>query len=221
LLTSIAIPDLGSIRIPFKPDGSLAFFATCNASGSSILSYSRASNGTLRPAAAYTLPAGLCADGLTLSPDGKHLADWQFQPAVVQVFGIASDGTLTPATQPLTVTFDPQGTRVSIFDMTWDSSGSFLLAATSGGLLIQYGGVAVMSFSGNSLAETVYPTGTPVLTIRRAGSFVYARVGCRDLTICTMIEGFDFQNGQLNPLPGSPWTYTQSSPSKNFDMVIY
>jgi hypothetical protein len=226
LLGSIAIPNLNppNAVMVFTPDGTLAFIPTYLTSGpGSILSYSRASDGTLTLVATYTLSGSSSPLGLTVSPDGMYLADWGAQPnfgGVVQVFSIASDGTLTPATQPFTVTYDPQGDPVGVSDMAWDSSGSFLLPATSylSALGSFRGGVAVLSFTGSSLTETVYPMGFAVDFIQRAGSFVYAHEICRG-GICPTVDGFDFQNGQLTPLPGSPWT--TNGISRSGDMVIY
>jgi hypothetical protein len=218
-LGSITIPNLAPPVVVFTPDGTKAFVATCAAgSAGSILTYTRASNGMLTPAFVYTLPAGPCADGLSVSPDGKYLAAWKLQPTGnVQVFSIAGDGTLTLATQPFSVTFDPEGTPVRVSDVTWESSGSFLLLAT---YMMEpfnyYGGVAVLSFSGMSLTESVYPTGGAVSVVRRVGSFVYALETC--YKICAAIDGYDFQNRQLNGLPGSPWGYTFAGVG---NMVIY
>lgn len=223
-LGSIAIPNLNppSAVMVFTPDGTLAFIPTCpSGAAGSILSYSRASNGTLTSAATYTLPRFSCALGLTVSPDGRYLAYWDNQGnGAMQVFSVASNGTLTPATPPFTVTYDPQGDPVGVSDMTWDWSGSFLLPATSYvyGLGNFRGGVAVLSFSGSSLTETVYPMGAAVMNIRRAGSFVYAHEVCRG-GVCPAVDGFDFQNGQLTPLPGSPWT--SNGISRSGVMVIY
>jgi len=211
LLGSIAIPnvDLYGEFVVFTPDGTLAFIGTRTTSGAgTVLSYSRASDGTLTLVATYTLPNSFPL-GLTVSPDGRYLAVGEFNnasPGLVQVFNIVSGGTLTPATQPFTVTLDPQGDPIDVLDMTWDSSGSYLLLATAdSNPLNNPGGVVVLSFSGTSLTETVYPVGFKVSVIRRAGSFVYAHETCRGGT-CPTVDGFDFQNGQLTPLPGSPWT---------------
>lgn len=224
LLGSIAVPNLNPryAVMVFTPGGTLAFIPTYETSGpGSILSYARASDGTLTLAATYTLPGASSALGLAVSPEGRYLAEWDNQGnGGVQVFSIATDGTLTPATPPFTVTYDPQGDAVGVSDMTWDSSGSFLLPATS--YLYSFGslrgGVAVLSFTGSSLTETVYPMGSAVDFIQRAGSFVYAHETCRG-SICPTVDGFDFQNGQLTPLPGSPWT--ENGTTLSGVMVIY
>lgn len=103
--------------------------------------------------------------------------------------------------------------------MTWDASGSSLFAAT---FILRfdgsYGGVAVLSFSGSAVTETVYPKGEPVIRVLRDGSFVYGKVASLK-EIRPGVEGFDFQAGQLVPLPGSPW---QSYGIYNFnDIATY
>jgi hypothetical protein len=214
---SIAVPNVSDhSRLVFTPDGTLAFISICDPShGGSILSYSRSSDGTLTPAAVYVIPGGSCAeDVLTTSPDGKYLATKE-----VQVYRVASDGSLTPVLpQPFTVTLDPQGGSLFVLDMTWDQSSSFLLAATTAQDNFT-GGVAVLRFSGSALTETIYPTGSALFRIRRTGSFVYSTVQCPHL-LCggpAGIVGFNFQNGQLISLPGSPYPYGQEFS----DMVIY
>src|ERR1039458_8032704 len=63
-------------RLVFTPDGSLAFIQTCATDNNgSIRSYSRSPNGTLTPGPVYALPAGTCDLALTVSPDGRYLAD--------------------------------------------------------------------------------------------------------------------------------------------------
>lgn len=214
---TIAVPNIptgsSNDRMVFTPDGSLAFIPTCAAiggAGGSILSYSRGSNGLLTPAATYVLPTS-CPGELTVSADGKYLAD-----AEVQIYNIATNGTLTPVlAQPFTVTFG--GSPIEILDLAWDPSGSYLLVATGAPLF--EGGLGVLSFSGSALTETVQPTGGPVGRIQQKGSFVYALGTC--FNNCEGgpygILGFDFQNGQLNPLPGSPYNQYRDGG----DMVIY
>jgi hypothetical protein len=212
-LGTVAIPNIatGSVRMVFTPDGSLTFIPTCSASNQgSILSYTRASDGTLTPAATYVLPPNICAGVLTVSPNGRYLADSE-----VQIYNIASDGTLTPVlSQPFTVTFG--GSPIQVFDLAWDSSGSYLFVATGAPLL--EGGLGVLSFSGSTLTETVPQTGGPVGRIQQTGSFVYALGVC--INLCEGgpygVLGLDFQNGQLTPLPGSPYQYGNGG-----DMVIY
>jgi WD40 repeat protein len=220
LLGRIAIPNVSThSRLVFTPDGTLAFISTCDASHvGSILSYSRSSDGMLTPATVYVIPGNFCAEnGLLTSPDGKYLATGVLS-GEVQVYRIASDGSLTPVLlQPFTVTLDPQGDFVSLHDMTWDQSSSFLLVAT--GLTDNsQGGVAVLSFTGSALTETVYPTGPAQGSIRRTGSFVYSTPLFPNLPpVPAGILGFNYQNGQLIPLPNSPYPYGQP----NSDMVIY
>ena len=110
------------------------------------------------------------------------------------------------------------GVPVRVADMTWDQSGSFLLLATCCGQFGNVGGAAVLSFSGSTLTETVYPTGVDVFYIQMVGSFVYTMQGCSTISCQgpTGITGFNFQNGQLVTLPGSPYPYGHDS-----YMVIY
>jgi hypothetical protein len=213
---SIATPKvLFGSRMVFTPDGTLAFLGTCPmTTNGSILSYSRASNGMLTSVSVYALRAGSCVFVLAMSPDGKYLAQLGTQPEA-QVFSIASDGTLSPATPPFMVTLDPQGTRVDLLDMMWDQSGSYLLVSTSDRGLA--GGVAVLSFSGSTLTETVYPTEPfGVAHLQRTGSFVYGFQMFPDPNSVGIV-GYDFQNGQLTHLPGSPYPYGNWIES----MVIY
>jgi Putative Ig domain len=210
-LGTITFPNSTRLsRMAFTPDGTQAFISAGTANEGSILSYSRASDGTLTLAATYALPPNTGAGLLTVSADGKYLADSE-----VQIYSIASDGTLTPVlSQPFTVTFG--GSPIQIFDLAWDPSGSYLFVATGAPLF--EGGLGVLSFSGSTLTETVPQTGGPVGRIQQTGSFVYALGVCFNL--CEGgpydIFGFDFQNGQLNPLPGSPYPYGNGG-----DMVIY
>lgn len=213
---TIAVPDVTyQSRMVFTPDGSLAFMQTCPTNNNgSIRSYSHSSDGMLTPGPVYALPAGTCDITLTVSPDGRYLADAEYVATAqldgfVQVYSIAGDGTLTAVlSQPFPVLLTPQGVSVPVNDMAWDQSGSFLLLAT--GLLPSPGGMAVLSFSGSALTETVYPPGQyAALYIQRTGSWVYAMGPCWG-TFCHLasgISGFDFQSGQLTPLPGSPYVY--------------
>ena len=210
-LSTIPIPNVTGVSgLAFTPDGTLAFIPTCSPSNQgSILSYSRSSDGTLTSVATYALPNS-CAGGLTVSADGKYLATEE-----VQIYKIASDGTLTPVLpQPFTVTF--AGGPIQIFDLAWDPSGSYLLVATGAPLF--EGGLGVLSFSGSTLTETVQPTGGPVGRIQQTGSFVYGLAVC--INLCEGgpygVLGFNFQNGQLTPIPGSPYPYGNGG-----DMVIY
>lgn len=160
-LSTVAITgtNLSSSRLVFTPDGKQAFIASCPNSGEvgSILSFLRNSDGTLTQTAT-TATTGNCGDtleALAVSADGGFLAT-----AEVQVYSIAGNGTLTPLlSQPFTVTIN--GINLNVPDLTWDSTGSYLLAATS--VVIDpplvFGGVAVLSFSGNTLTETVPPGG--------------------------------------------------------------
>ncbi len=160
-LGSLAIPNLNSTsQFSFTPDGTLAFTSTCSSTNQgSILSYSRSSDGTLTLAATYSgVFCVLAVNGpMAVSPDGKYLATGE-----VQIYSIASDGTLTAVlSQPFTVTLN--GGLIPISDLTWDQSSSFLLVSTAAINFVE-GGVAVLSFSGSALTETVPPTGEPPWT---------------------------------------------------------
>ena len=215
-LGSLAIPNLNSTsQFSFTPDGTLAFTSTCSSTNQgSILSYSRSSDGTLTLAATYSgVFCVLAVNGpMAVSPDGKYLATGE-----VQIYSIASDGTLTAVlSQPFTVTLN--GGLIPISDLTWDQSSSFLLVSTAAINFVE-GGVAVLSFSGSTLTETVPPTGGPLGRIQRTGSLVYSMGLCPLFVGCSGpsgILGFNFQNGQLTPLPGSPYPY-----GNQLDMVIY
>ena len=81
----------------FTPDGRLAFIETCTVhpNQNPIFSDSRVSDGMLNAAATYTVPiANHCVDVMATSPDGKYLAT--AVATDVQIYTIASDGTLTP-----------------------------------------------------------------------------------------------------------------------------
>jgi len=216
---TLAIPNMDS-NLVFTPKSALAFISSCDSSSTGkILSYSRASDGTLTAASTYTLPAG-CGGILAASPDGRYLAS-SLNGFEVQVFSIAGDGTLTQIlSQPFQVLLlpsDPPG-DIGIDDMVWDASSSYLLLAAAQLIRPFSAGVAVLTFSGSSLTETVYPTGGIAGRIQTAGSFIYSMGRC---PAClggpgAPIVGFDFQNGQLVPLPGSPYPY-----GGGVEMVIY
>ncbi len=144
---------------------------------------------------------------MAVSPDGKYLATTE-----VQAYSIMGDGVLTPVlSEPFIFVENQQALIVT--DLTWDSSGSYLIASTTN-VSQQFGGIAVLSFSGTSLTEIVGPTGSPVERLQLTGSFVYGMAKCGGY--CPYVEGYDLQNGQLTPLPGSPYPY-----GNNGDMVIY
>jgi putative Ig domain-containing protein len=219
---NVAIPNLISqSRMVFTPDGSLAFIATCPPSDvSNILSFARSSNGTLTLLATLPLAASECVAAMAVSSDGKYLATSE-----VQVYSIASSGTLTAVLSQQFV-FSLNGKVLTVNDLTWDSSGSYLIAGTIGlAELIPatyIGGVGVLQFSGSALTETVPPgSNGPVIRLQQAGHFVYAMEECRGipescLGIPQAILGYDFQNGQLTLLPGSPYLYSNQG-----DMVVY
>jgi hypothetical protein len=236
-LSSIAIPNVTYLSsVAFTPDGTLAFVSTCTAGNygsinGNILSYSRSPDGTLTSGPVNVLPLGVClATVLTVSPDGRYLATGNDQQ--VQVYSIASDGTLTAILpQPFLVSLIQNiNSGIPVADMKWDQSSAFLLVSTAGTFAFVpgrlFGGLAVLSFSGNALTETTYPgTGVGTGRILRVGSRVYAMNGCYHPPCSAPlpgvyspygIVGFDFQNGQLVPLPGSPDPYGNGG-----DIVIY
>ena len=201
-------------RVVFTPDGTMAFTPVSSSQSNQdcILSFSRSSNGMLTRTATYS-EASCNVGAMAVSPNGKYLATNE-----VQIYSIAGDGTLTPVLpQPFTITLN--GTTVYAGDLAWDSSGSLLFVAAG---LFQtlgtgIGGVTVLSFSGSTLTETVPPTGgAGVDRMQLTGSFIYAMEGCDCHFDDVDILGFDFQNGQLTPLPGSPFPYGNAG-----DMVIY
>jgi hypothetical protein len=224
-LGTIALPNLNnSSLMVFTPDGKLAFIQTCTANSNqgSIASYSRAADGTLTATATYNL-ANTCVFPMAVSSDGKYLATANYAggpPGGVEVYSIASDGTLTSVLpQPFTVTLGPGATEfAAVTDMIWDPSSAFLAVAVIGTQHTYDGGVGVLSFSGSSLSQTLDPTGGGTLLIQRAGSLIYGMQACHQVGCAGPfgILGFDFQNGQLIPLPGSPFPYGNGS-----DMVIY
>jgi Putative Ig domain len=204
-------------RMAFTPDGTLAFISACNVSPppptSNILAFSRSSDGTLTNTTNHeTFRPCAYTNSLTVSPDGRYLATGE-----VQVYSIASDGTLTAVLPQLFTVTLAGGGPVTVNDLTWDSSGAYLVAATANDdPLVPLGGVAVLQFSGSTLTESVFPTGGPVGRLQWAGSSVYAMGLCPHTCPATGILGLDFNNGQLTPLPGSPYPYGNGG-----DMVIY
>lgn len=214
-LGTIAVPDVTNLptRMVFTPDGTMAFLSTCSQSSQgNIRSFSRASNGMLTATATYSGLACSVAGAMAVSPDGRYLATNE-----VQIYSIASNGALTSVlSQPFTVTGG--GVNLTVNDITWDSSGSFLLAGTWAGYNPFVGGVAVLGFSGSALTETVPPSGGAVMRLQQTGSFVYGMTQC-DGGHCSgsqAIVGYDSRNGLLTALPGSPYLYGNGG-----DMVVY
>jgi len=223
-LSTLPVPGIGRTPVVFTPDGNQAFAATCITGGpESIVSFSRHSDGTLTQSSVFTLP-GTCQglkqgwlqklQNLAVSADGRFLATTE-----VQIYNIASDGSLTPVVpQPFTVLYS-DGNPLGVSDLTWDSTGSYLAIATYGpNGNVDEGGIGVLNFSGSALTQTVPPTGGPLIRLMRTGSFVYG-MGCTyDIVNCgfvTPLSGYLFQNGQLIRLPGSPYVGTYP------DLVIY
>jgi Putative Ig domain len=213
-LSNVTIPNVVfSGRMVFTPDSTLAFIPACAAppsSEGSILSLSRSSDGTLAVVSTYT--AASCVGAMAVSPDGKYLATSE-----MQIYSIGSSGALSAVlSQPFTIT--QYGNTLTVLDLTWDSSGSYLVVATSA--LQIFGGVAVAQFSGSALTETVPPTGFRVGRLQWAGSSIYSMGLGVCINLCQAgpygVLGFDFQNGQLIPLHGSPYQYGDGG-----DMVVY
>ena len=214
-LGTIAVPNVTTnSRMVFTPDGTLAFIATCpspSTNGGSILSFSRASDGTLILVATYPLAASDCAAAMAVSPDGKYLATSE-----VQIYSIASNGALT-AVLPQPFTFTQEGVTLNVLDLLWDASGTYLIASpVHEDPISPLGGIAVLSFSGSAVTEIIPPMGQLVGRLQRTGSFVYAMGLCQRLCPASAIDGYDFQNAQLTPVPGSPYQYGNQG-----DMVIY
>jgi len=225
LLDTVTIPNVLSNSprlIAFTPDGKWGYISPC-VSGvvtSSILTYSRSSDGKLTQTSGYAPTASNCPTSLTVSPDGKYLADVEFIWPLgdsVQVYSIASDGTIAPVVNQQFMVPVAVG---SVADLIWDESSSYLLpmivnGPTSPGWAT--GGAAVLSFSGSALTETNPPTGVGGQSIQRVGSFVYTSQSCSPPPPfcpscwigpdpCLSSPGpsnFNLKNGQLEPLPGS------------------
>ncbi len=199
---AVPVPNVYAAPMAFTPDGKFGFVSTCsNSTSGAMVSFARAADGTLTQLGTTTLSN--CVSTITVSADGKYVATTE-----VQIYSIGSAGTLTPVlSAPFTVTLDNH--VLAVYDLTWDASGSYLLVAASytPGPHVHVGGVGVLSFSGGALTETVPPTGDPAIKLAKKGSFVYSMPFC-DLENCsgTLIQGFDFHNGQLASLPGSPYT---------------
>lgn len=217
LLGNVAIsggPQTRLLRMTFSRDGTMAFVAVCPPTGSSsILSYSRTSDGMLTLTSTYNLAQTCAVQGIMASPVSNYLAMWQVD-GTVQILSIGDNGALTPATDPFTIMQDPNRSGATLFDLTWDTSGSYLVAALNLTGTMPGGGVAVLSFSGSSLTQNDLPAGRGSERVVRDGSFFYAqRCGGSD---CGDLQGFDLQNGQLLPLPGGPYPGGLAQ-----DMVVY
>jgi hypothetical protein len=201
---TVAIPNISGPATVFTPDGTLAFVSTCAGNLGNLLSFVRNSDGTLRPAGSIATSSGGCLGTLAVSADGKYLASDE-----VQVYNIAVNGTLTPVlASPFTVTLDGNSIRIPATSLSWDASGSYLIVAgwAALGVFNIDGGVGVLSFSGTDLTQTAPLTGGAMAQVQRTGSFVYAMPESYTCGACGNILGFSFQNGQLTPLPGSPYS---------------
>jgi Putative Ig domain len=216
--STIAVPGIAeSSQLVFTPDGTQAFLATCPSTGpGSIVSFSHKDDGSLTQTAVYTLSATPCAvlTNLAVSADGKFLATPE-----VQIYNIASDGTLTPVlAQAFTVLYSDQ-MPVKVGDVLWDSTGSYLVVATDGARTgYTVGGMAVLTFAGDALTESVQPLGPPIYRLQQVKSFIYGVATCPGGIGCTTsgVQGYLFQNGQLTSLPGSPYGHGTYP-----DMAVY
>jgi hypothetical protein len=206
----------------FTPDAKFSFTAVCPDPGTpTILSFARAEDGTLTqvgsvtPVSCPSTTSIIAAPPMAVSPDGKYLAD--IEDTGIQVYSISASGTLAAVlSQPFQVTLNNGASVVPVFDLTWDASGTYLLAATGLRILGNdfAGGLAVLNFSGSALTETREPSErTPLQRVVRTDSFVYAMEGCAEFCGGGPIHGYSFGNGQLTPLPGSPYmSYGQLVP---------
>lgn len=218
--STIAVPGTAQFsQLVFTPDGTQAFLATCTSAGpGSIVSFSHKDDGSLTQTAVFTLSATPCGvlTNLAVSADGKFLATPE-----VQIYNIASDGTLTPVlAQAFTVLYSDQ-MSVNVGDLLWDSTGSYLVVATSADRVgpHEVGGIAVLAFSGSALTESVQPVGLPINRLQQLNSFIYGIGTCYSGTLgCDTggVQGYLFQNGQLTVLPGSPF-----GSGTHPDMVVY
>jgi len=201
----------------FTPDGEFGFSSVCPnpQSGSpAVLSFARAEDGTLTQVGSVTSDS--CVTANQVSPDGKYLA--VSGQNGIQIYSISASGTLTALlSPPVPVTACQGAYQARVSSLFWDDSSTYLLGATGirggGGILI--GGLAVLRFAGSTLTETTEPCQDPLQSAVRSGSFIYAMDGyCFDNCIYGPIEGYSFENGQLTPLPKSPYSYGGT-------MVIY
>ena len=92
----------------------------------------------------------------------------------VQVYGVASDGTIAPAlNQQFPVPMLGFPWPGTVRDMIWDESSSYLLpmiaTSPSTGTGFDDGGVAALNFSGTTLTETSPPTGSGGFLVQRPG----------------------------------------------------
>jgi hypothetical protein len=200
----------------FTPDGTFGIAQVCTTASpfvGSLLSFARAEDGTLTQvgsASTSSCGLGVAIGGapMAVSPDGKYLAN--IEGAGIQIYSISPSGTLTALlSQPFQVTANSGETVVQVWGMVWDASSTYLLPATANEPNKGFfpGGIAVLSFSGSALTESVEPNGVPVQQVVRTNSFLYGLGFCMDACAPGPIYGYRFENGQLTPLPNSPYSY--------------
>ncbi len=149
------------------------------------------------------MPPDSCVGIVAVSPDGKYLATGESDSSGevgIQIYSISPSGMLTAVlSQPFQVTIFNGALAVTVHDVSWDASSTYLLAATGdrrgGGILV--GGLAVLSFFGSALTETTEPSEGPMQNVVRTASFVYALKGCFGVCSPGPIVGYSFENGQL------------------------
>lgn len=222
VISTLKLPQQNYItfsRMVFTPDGSLAFLDTCvlinnGQSGSgAILSFTRASDGSLTPTSTYTVPGNCYPNtvtaAMTVSPDGRYLADSE-----IQVFTIAADGTLTPILSTPYV-FTQNGVPLNDGDIAWDASGSYLFAATFyPNRLGDMGGFAVLGFNGTSLNLVSPLDGNPSQRIQQKPPYIYAMGFTSMIYPSVPIYIYEFSNGQLTSLGNADY-------GNQGDMAIY
>ena len=218
IVSTTAVPNLSvfrATRIVFTPDASLAFMATCSefAEGT-IISFSRAPDGRLALLNTYPLGVIGCAGALAISPDGTFLA--AAEGTALQIYKIGSDGSIVPVLpKPFTLTLD--GYDVPMDDLAWDPSGSYLIAAASGGP-VRPGGVAVVAFSGADLTLTSFVGGFggDIGRLQQTGPFVYGVGSCSLHCFDLAVFGYKLTNGKLAAVPESPYDDNEA-----LDIQIY
>jgi DNA-binding beta-propeller fold protein YncE len=159
---------------------------------SQIFGYSIASDGTLAALNnGNAIANAFCVDMQT-SPDGKWLMVLDGSGAAIDLFAIATDGTLTPS---VGIGFTPNGTVIPK-QLRLSTSGTFAVAAmgTAGELVFSFN-TTTGSFA--MLSQTLPPdkTSDNGIAIDNAGAFLYtARTGNAGLVVFSIAS-----NGALTP----------------------